>query len=977
MKNVKHVLWLPVLLLTGMLTACGSSGGSSDTVGSGLATAVTTGVAVDPYIVGARFEEVSSDGTRIIQNSSTASDSQGRFSFAQPIQEGSIIRLKASSRGMHGNIPYEGMLRRRVQSGDTQNAVVSPVTTVLANGMSEDELLALLNAKGISGLTPADLLVDPMAGLTGATGGLSDAQLAPLRANMALNTLMLALNNFSYTGESQSTVDLADCVALANETLSTAAFQSLASTISSQVGGTFTFDDLAAAAVQVQRTVATQIRQDLAAGSGSISDARFTQLRNGAVTALPNIAKEICSTRLADTTPPATATGESIFTAQCADCHSVGTSSSTMNLQGDGSLLQGEFGNGASHNGQTLAADEILALANYLNGSTPTEPPPAPVTGSELYTSECQGCHGSLATSDISARTASGISAAIAGNAGGMGTIALSTEQIALIADALQTVTTPTNPPTARTGVQVYDQECAGCHRLGSYDAAGSIDLAAKGSTIITLIEGGHMGKSLTGAELTALADYADTFGTAPPPVVPRSAETIYNDSCTACHMLTGYDATGSIDLAGKGGTTVTKVAAGHGGAVSTEELTGLAAWFDTFSPAPPPAVARDGQVVYDQTCAACHKLYGYDAVGNIDLAGTGSSTLSKLATGHGGTVSSEEQQNVANWLDTWSPAPPPVVDRNGQTVYSENCSGCHKVYGFDSAGNVDLASQGSLTVTKVLSGHGGTVTSGELTNLADWLDTFSPAPPPVVARGGQKIYDTDCAACHKVNGYDASGTATDIAGNGSGAVTKINSGHNAINLGAEELNNLSAWLDTFQAGDPYAGSCNACHGQPPTLGAHEVHTALAKVGTDCATCHDGASHNGVIDQAFPSTWAAKTGSASSNGSTCSNVRCHGGQTTPDWTTGTLNSSTQCKSCHTYGTSQYNGYYSGKHKKHAVDKRYDCLVCHDASKLASGGHFSDLSTLSFEQNPATTIKSSLSYSNGTCLTAGCHGSEDW
>jgi len=64
------------------------------------------------------------------------------------------------------------------------------------------------------------------------------------------------------------------------------------------------------------------------------------------------------------------------------------------------------------------------------------------------------------------------------------------------------------------------------------------------------------------------------------------------------------------------------------------------------------------------------------------------------------------------------------------------------------------------------------------------------------------------------------------------------------------------------------------------------------------------------------------------------------------------------------------------HKKHAEDKRYDCPVCHDAGKLASG-HFQDLSSISFEQSPGTTIKSSLSYSNGTCMTAGCHGSERW
>jgi predicted CxxxxCH...CXXCH cytochrome family protein len=974
MKKAKQFLWLPILLLTGVLTACGSGGGSSDTAAGASATAVSAGVAVDPYIVGARFEEVSSDGTHILQSSSTASDSRGHFSFTSPVQEESIIRLKSSARGMHGNAPYTGMLKRRVHAGDAQNAVVSPLTTLLANGMSEAEVIALLASAGLSGIEVAELTSDPMKDLYGATGELSNTQLRGLRANMAVNTLLMALNDFDYAGEEQNAVRLVDCVALSVETLNAAGFQALAATISGELGAPFTFDDLAAAAVEVQRTVVAQIRQDLAAGSGSISAERFYQMSSSAAAELPTIARSMCAARLGGTLPGTGA--ESLFAANCQGCHTLGTGSGTMDLAGDGALLTAKFDNGASHKGQSLSAGELLALATYLDAAVPTEPPPTPLTGSALYSAECQGCHGSLDTTDISARSADSIAAAIAANAGGMGYLTLNAEQIALIADALPAVTTPPEPTPERTGSEVYGQECASCHALGTHDSAGAIDLAAKGSVIVTKIQNGHMGKTLSSSELTALADFADTFGSTPPPVVPRNAETVYNDICAACHMLSGFDATGAIDLAGLGNTAVTKVAAGHGGTVSTVELTGLATWLDTFSPPPPPVEARDGATLYNQNCAACHKLFGYDTDGNIDLASLGNAALNKLATGHGGTVSDEEQQNLAAWLNTWTPAPPPVVDRNGVTVYSENCAGCHKLYGYDASGNVDLASQGSLATTKVAGGHGGSVTSGELVNLTNWLNTFSPAPPPVVARLGQDIYDAECAGCHKVNGFDATGSAPDIAGNGSGATTKLNGGHNGISLIVEEVGNLAGWLNTFQAGDPYAGSCNSCHGQPPDVGAHGVHTALAKVGTDCAVCHSGAGHNGGIDLAFPATWNAKSGTAGGNGSTCSNIRCHGGQTTPDWTVGTLNSSTQCKSCHAYGTGQYNSYTSGEHRRHAVDKNYDCLVCHDAGKLGNG-HFGDLSTISFEQSPAATIKSSLSYSSGTCRTAGCHGSESW
>ncbi len=156
-----------------------------------------------------------------------------------------------------------------------------------------------------------------------------------------------------------------------------------------------------------------------------------------------------------------------------------------------------------------------------------------------------------------------------------------------------------------------------GCHKLATHDAAGNIDLAGLGAKIVTKIEGGHMGKSLPTQELSALADFADTFTPPAPPVVPRSSQAVYDENCSGCHKLNGYDAAGNIDLAGMGSVAATKVPSGHGGSVSTAELTNLAAWLDSWAPVPPPVVARDGQAVYDSNCAGCHKLYGYDAAGN------------------------------------------------------------------------------------------------------------------------------------------------------------------------------------------------------------------------------------------------------------------------------------------------------------------------------------------------------------------------
>ncbi|MCK9419256.1 MAG: CxxxxCH/CxxCH domain-containing protein [Nitrospirae bacterium] len=169
-------------------------------------------------------------------------------------------------------------------------------------------------------------------------------------------------------------------------------------------------------------------------------------------------------------------------------------------------------------------------------------------------------------------------------------------------------------------------------------------------------------------------------------------------------------------------------------------------------------------------------------------------------------------------------------------------------------------------------------------------------------------------------------------------------------------------------AGSPLTQTnCTSCHGKPPTgavspnvAGKHGKHDALANITGVCNTCHNGAGTNtanhdysgGVVNVAFlGTTYNAKTGTASYNagGFTCSNVSCHGGQTTPSWLTGTI---TLCTSCHAFGTSQYNSYDSGEHSKHLVDVGADCIDCHDTSKLATV-HFNDLNTTIMLQSGQT------------------------
>jgi predicted CxxxxCH...CXXCH cytochrome family protein len=136
-------------------------------------------------------------------------------------------------------------------------------------------------------------------------------------------------------------------------------------------------------------------------------------------------------------------------------------------------------------------------------------------------------------------------------------------------------------------------------------------------------------------------------------------------------------------------------------------------------------------------------------------------------------------------------------------------------------------------------------------------------------------------------------------------------------------------------------------------------------------------------------TFNAKSGAATWNSTalTCGNVSCHGGQTTPNWQTGSINVNTQCTSCHTRGTTQYNSQNSGEHKKHETAKYNNvtvvCADCHNTTTLATN-HFTSLGTTAMEGPASATIgggttrinAGNYSSTTGNC-TPVCHQQEKW
>ncbi|MCE1229116.1 MAG: CxxxxCH/CxxCH domain-containing protein, partial [Firmicutes bacterium] len=256
-----------------------------------------------------------------------------------------------------------------------------------------------------------------------------------------------------------------------------------------------------------------------------------------------------------------------------------------------------------------------------------------------------------------------------------------------------------------------------------------------------------------------------------------------------------------------------------------------------------------------------------------------------------------------------------------------------------------------------------------------------------------QAQFTSDCATCHDLSGPSTkSGPACSVChtlaspvGAGAGAGTCLSchvgasfttlgpggtawpslKGSHAKHLSLPTFTRPSPGLPAELASSPYP-ACAACHqGSVPGDSAQTHYANANKRATTPVT-------GGPGSVAIASTFNAKSGPASITSSasafTCSNVSCHGGQTTPGWQTGTLtvNATTYCTACHVARSTatQYND-ATGRHVNPS-NHRQTCDYCHDMTQAKSGAqnHFKYLDTPAVsgvggtpaDQYPSDTIK---------------------
>jgi mono/diheme cytochrome c family protein len=137
--------------------------------------------------------------------------------------------------------------------------------------------------------------------------------------------------------------------------------------------------------------------------------------------------------------------GAALYDNNCSSCH--GSLSTSSKLGATAEMIQDAIQNDTGGMGSLskLTALDIQAIAQALaTGTTTTPPPPPPTTdGASLYATYCASCHGSLSTSSKQDKTAAQITSAISSVSSMRSLSNLTADQIAAIAAALATTSTP------------------------------------------------------------------------------------------------------------------------------------------------------------------------------------------------------------------------------------------------------------------------------------------------------------------------------------------------------------------------------------------------------------------------------------------------------------------------------------------------------------------------------------------------------
>jgi len=401
-------------------------------------------------------------------------------------------------------------------------------------------------------------------------------------------------------------------------------------------------------------------------------------------------------------TPAAPADGAALYAAKCAGCHGSLASSSKTGITVV--RLQNAIGGNIGGMGflSTLSAADTQALVTALNPATPTPAPaaapsstpmptpapaPAPILdGSTLYSANCAGCHGPLATSSKTGITLARLQSAITNNIGNMSFLSVLTsgQQQALVgvlAPAPVTVPAPSTVPApvpVSDGAALYSANCAGCHGALASSSKKGITIARLQSAIANNTGGMGYLSTLTVSDVqalvTVLTPATPTPTPTPTPVV--DGPTLYGSYCASCH--------GALASSSKAGATASRIQTavnsntgtmGSLSVLTSAQVTAIASALAAVVPAPAPAPAPtpvvDGPTLYGSYCASCHGPLASSTKAGATVSRIQTAIASNTGTmGSLSVLTSAQVTAIASALATVTPTPVPAPV----------CGSCHAI---------------------------------------------------------------------------------------------------------------------------------------------------------------------------------------------------------------------------------------------------------------------------------------------------------
>ena len=490
--------------------------------------------------------------------------------------------------------------------------------------------------------------------------------------------------------------------------------------------------------------------------------------------------------------PPGPVDGATLYDTNCAGCHGPGDSSAKAGATA--ARINNGIASVPSMSGlSSLSAADIDAIAAFLSAA------PAPTTPQGLYVANCGSCHGAdgsggVTGEDVRGDSASNISEAIKDESEMQSLSFLSAQEIQLISDFLNGITSP--PPGGGSGEAIYAANCASCHGAGATSAKSGATVARINNGIANVPSMNGL-SSLSAADIQAVSDYLVSLAPTPPPGT-GNGETLYSTNCAGCHGPGGSSA--------KAGATIARINNGITSVPSMSSLSSLSAAdveaiaaFLSSAPAP-----TTPQELYVANCGSCHGADGSGGITGEDVRGDSAGKISEAIQKESemqtlSFLSSEEIQLISDFLNGIDTAPPGGGSGGGDglTLYANNCAGCH--------GPGDSSAKAGATAARINSGIASvpsmsglsSLTAAEVDAIAAYLST---AAPPTTPEG---LYAANCGSCH---GADGSGGITDkdVRGDSAGKISEAIQDESEMRflgfLSRSELQLIAEYLGSSQS---------------------------------------------------------------------------------------------------------------------------------------------------------------------------------